>query len=95
MLEHRSEKGWYPMVVLWQELYRAAMLELDGARLEHRIAAAHAAMQRRMEELPANNYDRGGSLDEHRAIADALQNLRTLQRVEFNSSPSPSSTAQG
>jgi hypothetical protein len=71
------------------------MLELDGARLDHRIAAAHAAMQRRMEELPANNGDSGGSLDEHRAIADALQNLRTLQRVELKSSPSPSSSTQG
>jgi hypothetical protein len=82
------------MVALWQELYRAAMLEVNGPRLEHRIAAAHAAMRRRMQELPAGNYDSGGSLDEHRAIADALQNLRTLQRVEFKSSPSPSSGTQ-
>jgi hypothetical protein len=81
------------MDVLWQELYKAAMLELDRVRLSGRIEAAHAAMQQRMMELSKNNHD-GIYLDEQQAIFDALSNLRTLQRVELKSSSQSSRQAQ-
>ena len=38
----------------WQELYTAAMLELDRAALQSRIEAAQAAIQQAMEELAGN-----------------------------------------
>jgi hypothetical protein len=78
---------------LWQELYKAAMLELDRAQLDHRIEVAHAALQQRMKDLPRSNYH-GESQAEEQAIADALQNLRTLQRVEFRTSPAASTEEQ-
>lgn len=81
------------MKLLWQELYKAAMLELDRAQLDHRIEVAHAALQQRMRDLPRSHYN-GESLEEERAIVDALQNLRNLQRVEFRTSPASSTDAQ-
>jgi hypothetical protein len=73
------------MDVLWQELYKAAMLELDLVKRGRRIEAAHAAIQRRKEEL--TKEDRGGSCqDEQQALVEALANVRALHRVEFKSS---------
>jgi len=72
------------MDVLWQELYRAALLELDRVKGGQRIEAAHAAIQRRMEELTKDDRD-GSGRDEHQALA-ALPNLRALRRVRFKSS---------
>ncbi len=73
------------MDVLWQELCKAAMLELDPVKRGHRIEAAHAAIQRRKEEL--TKEDRGGSCqDEQQALIEALAKVRALHRVEFKSS---------
>ena len=73
------------MNVLWQELYKAAMLEPDRVKRDKRIDAAHAAIQRRMEELTKD--DRGGSCqDEQQSLVDGLLNLRAPKRVEFKSS---------
>jgi len=74
------------MNVLWQELYRAAMLVLDRVKGGQRIEAApHAAIQRRMEELTKDDPD-GSRRDEHQALAEALPNLRALHRLKFKSS---------
>jgi hypothetical protein len=67
-----------------QRLCKAETLELDPAKLQKRIEAAHAALQQRVEEL-ASHHD-GNPGEEQQAIADALQNLRRLQKVEFRSS---------
>jgi hypothetical protein len=73
---------------LWQELYRAAMLELDPTKLVKKIEAARTAIERRNEELPGSN--RNGSAEEERQVmTDALENLRALQRVEFRSWSKP------
>ena len=37
--------------VLWRELYKAAILELDPVALHKRIEAAHAAIRQRISEL--------------------------------------------
>ena len=72
------------MGVLWQELYKAAMLELDRVKRGQRVEAAHVAVQRRMEELAKD--DRHGSWrDEHQDLAEALRNLRAPHRVELSS----------
>jgi hypothetical protein len=74
------------MDALWQELYKAAMLELDPVKRSEKIEAAPAAIQRRKEEL--TKEDRGGSCqDEQQALVEALPNLRALHKAGFKSSP--------
>ena len=73
--------------VSWQELYTTAMLELDRATLAVKIAAAQAAVLQATEELADNHTPRAG--EEKQALADALRNLQTLQRVEFRMSTPP------
>jgi hypothetical protein len=70
--------------ILWQELYTAAMLELDRTNLQGRIEAAQAAIRQAMEEPIRNS--RLGAVEDTQAMADALRNLQTLQRVEFRTS---------
>ncbi len=62
--------------VPWQEFYRAAMLELDPIKLRQRIEEAHAAIQGYRE-------DPTGSAEERQEMADALDNLRALLKIEF------------
>jgi hypothetical protein len=69
----------------WQELYRAALLELRPEELRLRIEAAEAAIHQRLRELQMSDEAFG---DEHHAIADALRGLRTLARTECPPSPS-------
>ena len=59
----------------WQELYRAAILELDPALLQIRLKAAEAAINARL----------GGpqiSREERRDIDAALSALRGLKRPQ-------------
>ena len=69
----------------WRKLYEAAMLELDRIKLQERIAAAHAALQRRTEELILADCPNTDSLEERQAISDALHSLRTLEKIELGS----------
>ena len=73
------------MGVFWMELYKGAMLELDRVERGRKIAAAYAAVQRRMEELAKGDRD-GSWRDERQVLAEALHNLRVPHGVEFNSS---------
>ncbi|MCU1298803.1 MAG: hypothetical protein JWO91_3081 [Acidobacteriaceae bacterium] len=67
----------------WQDLYKAAMLELNSAKLRSQIQLARAAMQQRSEELV---QDCGASsLAEQRMMADALWSLGMLERSELKS----------
>jgi hypothetical protein len=50
----------------------AAILETDRSKLEERIAAAEFAMHTRLHEFSLNH---GGTLEENRDIADALNRL--------------------
>jgi hypothetical protein len=59
----------------WVELYRAALIETDKARLRDRIEAAQKVLRERADELRENG---NGSADEQRAIDDALRALRSL-----------------
>lgn len=65
----------------WEQMYAAAMLELDHGRLQSRIDAARVAIRRPMEELMGNCAVGAG--EEMQALSAALGNLQTLQRVEF------------
>jgi hypothetical protein len=73
-------------------LYKAAMLEVDQSKLRERIGVAHAALQRRIEELKlAGNHDESSA--ERHAIAEALDSLRMLQKL--GSKPSPEANPGG
>jgi hypothetical protein len=37
----------------WEELYKAAIIETDGSKLEERIEAAEFAMHARLHEFPS------------------------------------------
>jgi hypothetical protein len=67
------------MILQWQQLYQAALLEVRPEQLRQRIAAAEKAMEQRLEELTQSDP---GSSDEPRAIADALRRLRVLSDSE-------------
>ena len=66
----------------WQELYKAALLELRPAELRLAIGTAETAIHQRLQEL---GVTAGWDGDEHHAIADALRNLRTLTETECKS----------
>ena len=66
----------------WMNLYQAAMVELDEARLPGSIAVARGAIERRMDELRAPGPADNGNAEESRKLANALQSLRDLERLE-------------
>ena len=63
----------------WQELYRAALLEVRPEELRPRIDAAEAAIQQRIVEL--RQSDSSCEVERH-ALADALSALRILVKTE-------------
>jgi len=60
----------------WYEIYKVALLETDWSRMEERIQAAEAAIRERKREFDLNH---GSSLDENRAIVDAIHSLNVLK----------------
>jgi hypothetical protein len=76
----------------WQDLYKAAMLELNPMELRVKIAVALEAMRVRDEEL--RQSPQPGSLEECRAIADAVHNLTVLKKVELRPSSPNRESAQ-
>jgi CheY-like chemotaxis protein len=61
----------------WQELYRAAMLEIDPIKLKRRVEVALLAVHRRMRDLEETPSKVNG---ESVALNDALNGLRVLER---------------
>ena len=59
----------------WEQTYLAAILETDNAKLRERVAIANASIVARLDEL---NMDSGGTPQEQRALADALNGLKKL-----------------
>ena len=63
----------------WVELYRAALLELEHAKMTGRIGNARTEIAARIEKL----HDIPGlHAKERQAIEDALNSLRSLEREE-------------
>jgi hypothetical protein len=60
----------------WAEMYQRAMLETDQSELPGRIETAQTAINRRIQEINAGH----DSVDERRAIRDALAGLNVLCR---------------
>jgi hypothetical protein len=63
----------------WQELYKAALLEIEPEQLRRRIDAAEKAISQRSDELrQAGSH----ASEEQTAVADALRALRVLAQSE-------------
>jgi hypothetical protein len=60
----------------WKKLYQAAIIKTDDSNLEERIEAAEFAIHARLHEFSLNH---GGTLEENRDIADALNRLDILR----------------
>ena len=60
----------------WEKTYLAAILETDNAKLRERLAAANGSIVARLDEL---KMDSGGTPQEQRALADALNGLKKLE----------------
>jgi hypothetical protein len=73
----------------WRDLYQAAMLELRPEQLQHRIDDAEKAILQRIAEL---RQDDSNSMEELRALDDALRGLRVLASTECKP---PQSTLSG
>ena len=63
----------------WVELYRAALLELEHAKMRGRIGDARTEIAARIEKL---HHIPGLHAKERQAIEDALNSLRSLEREE-------------
>lgn len=74
----------------WVALYRSALLEVDYRNLAQRVAQAGKAMQERLGVITGEP----GHLEEQRALGDALQNLRVVEREieDWNRNPAPEQT---
>jgi hypothetical protein len=74
---------------VWEEVYKAAMVEIDDGKLPNRIRAAKAAIDNRLHDL---QMDHVGAPEERQAISDALAGLIILRReLERRSSEGRSS----
>lgn len=62
----------------WYGAYREAMLELETSKLRERIEIAQDRISLRLEEIA---QEATSHLEEQRAIADAVQNLRVLSGI--------------
>ena len=58
----------------WQEVYRVALLEVNGQRMPERISAAHKAIAERLREIEASSDHQA----ERVRIGDALRALSVL-----------------
>jgi hypothetical protein len=64
----------------WEPQYKAALLEVDRAKLLERVAAAEAAIRQRMRVI----FGRTDGDTERQAIGKALSALRTLKETPFS-----------
>jgi DNA-binding NarL/FixJ family response regulator len=61
----------------WAKLYGVAVLETDWLNIGHSIQAAEDAIRARLHEF---SLDHGGTLEENKAIENALHGLDTLRK---------------
>ena len=66
----------------WRGLYKAALFEVDKARLPDRIAQAEKALALRAREL---FYAAGDNIEEEQALDDTMYALRALRNTSKTS----------
>jgi hypothetical protein len=64
----------------WRKTYNEALSEFDAAKLADRVARAETAILSRMQALETSS---DGHV-ERKAMGEALNGLRTLQREKLN-----------
>ena len=64
----------------WEPQYKAALLEIDQARLLERVAVAEAAIRQRMRAI----FGRRDGDTERQAIGKALSALSVLKETSFS-----------
>ena len=64
----------------WEPQYKAALLEVDRARLLERVAAAEAAIRQRMRAI----FGSSEGDTERQAIGKALSALSVLKQTPFS-----------
>lgn len=64
---------------LWQDLYEAAILELDRCKIPERIALAQHAILARIEDLKSHPDYQNEPLMRH--LVEALRLLRNLDKI--------------
>ena len=64
----------------WEPEYKAALLEVDRAKLLERVAAAETAIRQRMRAI----FGRTDGHTERQAIGKALSALRVLKETPFS-----------
>ena len=69
---------------IWQESYKAAILETDHGQLPNRLQAAKSAIDNRLHEM---QLDHGGTPEERLAISDAFAGLNVLREELETGSP--------
>lgn len=70
----------------WIEIYRAALLEVDPAKLPALIAEAENVIQQRLRDFHGEGP---AAAAERQALSDALQNLRVIRREQPKMSTAP------
>ncbi|MGB9203131.1 MAG: hypothetical protein WCB94_04045 [Terriglobales bacterium] len=70
------------LTAAWKQLYAAAVLELDDAKLPGRIAKARAAIRDRTADSPTNSSE-----EERRELSDALRILHVLEEMSTKYRP--------
>lgn len=76
MASSTSNRGHFASRPHWHDLYRAAITELDRAKLPGLIAEARHAIWERVEEISANP-----TADEQYGLKHALRSLSLLEAV--------------
>jgi len=61
----------------WEKLYYSALLEPDWSQIEERIRATVSAINERLNEFSLNH---GGTPEENKAIASALNKFKLLRK---------------
>ncbi len=64
----------------WEPQYKAALLEVDGAKLLERVTATEAAIRQRMRAI----FGRSDGDMERQAIGKALSALSVLKETPFS-----------
>jgi hypothetical protein len=68
-------------IYVWQESYKAALLETDDKKLSDRLMTSQTAIDKRLHEMNEEmETDHGSMSEERKAIKDALAGLQALRR---------------
>ena len=65
---------------VWEELYKATILETDDTKLPNSVQAAKAAIDAQLHEW---QVDQGGTPEERQGISDAISSPSVIRR-EFD-----------